>query len=148
MGRITRKPDPQTLDLFEIPHAAEPTPSSMDYRAPVSALVGQVLRAADCDRYEVAARASRLAGKEVSKYMLDAYAAEGREEYNLPLYIVPAIETACSSYELTRWLVGLRGGRMLLGKEVLAAELGKFESQRAQVTEQIMKLKKLMGEME
>ncbi|MCO6440531.1 MAG: hypothetical protein J5I81_05450 [Nitrococcus mobilis] len=142
------KRDEQTFDLFEIPHAQEPIPSSMDYRAPVSALVGQVLRAADCDRYEIAAQVSRLAGKEVSKYMLDAYASESRIDFNIPLWLVAPLESVCNSCQLSNWLVQMRGGRMLLGREVLNAELGKFEQQRAQITEQITKLKKLMGEME
>lgn len=147
MGAVKHKPDGQTLDLFEIPQAAAPIPASMDYRAELSHLVGEMLRAAEGDRFETSARASRLTGKEVSKYMLDAYSSESREEYNLPFYLVPSLETACSSYLLTNWLVGLRGGRVLMGREVLNAELGKFEQQRAQITEQIHKLKQLMGEM-
>ena len=140
--------DPLTLDLFEVPTPAAPLPAGMDFRAQVSALVGQVLREADGDRHEIAARMSRLTGLDVSKYMLDAYASEGRETFNLPAYLIPALETACTTHVLSTWLAGVRGGRLLIGRETLNAELGKLESQREQLARMIRELKKVMGELE
>lgn len=140
--------DTVTLDLFEVPQPAEPVPSAMNYRAQISGLVSKVLANAEGDRFEVAAACSRLTGHDVTKYMLDAYSSEGRDTFNLPMWLVPALEEACHTHLLTNWLVATRGGRMLLGREVLTAELGKLERQKEEAGRMIKELKKLMGELE
>jgi hypothetical protein len=138
--------DARTPDLFEVPQPAAPLPAAMDYRAELSALVGAELREADGDRHEIAARMSRLAGHDVTKYMLDAYTSEGRETFNLPLWLVPSLEEACQTHAITNWLVGVRGGRLLLGRQVLEAEMGKWERQREQAARMVRELRKIMGE--
>lgn len=143
-----RTRDTQTLDLFEVPQPAEPIPASMDYGVAVARMVGDTLKEADCDRFEVAARMSRLTGREVSKYMLDAWSSEARDAYNIPFYLVPVLETACSTHRFTNWLAGIRGGRLLIGREALNAELGRLEHARAQAAQKIRDLKKLMGDVE
>lgn len=141
------KRDPFTRDLFEVPQPVTPVPGGMDYRAQVAALVSRILKAADADdRYEIAARMSRLTGKEISKYMLDGYTSEAREEFNLPLWLVPALETACSTHDLTNWLVATRGGRLLIGREALTADLGRLEKQKIEIDRLIKELKKRMGD--
>lgn len=136
--------DEITPDLFAVPHAAAPIPGSMDYRHDVAHLLAAMLATSGEDRYEIASRASRLAGKDVSKYMLDAYTAESREEFNIPLYLVPALETACASHKLTAWLAELRGGRLYVGADVLAAELGRIERQRQALQGQIRTIKQTL----
>lgn len=135
---------PTTGDLFEVPVAAAPLPGSMDFRGTLSHLVGEMLRSAGVDRHAIAAACSRLTGKDVSKYMLDGYAAESREEFNLPLWVVPALETACSSHDLTNWLAGVRGGRLLIGREALSAELGRITRQKQELADQERALKDQM----
>lgn len=142
-----RVKDTQTLDLFEVPQPAEQLPASMDYGVLVAHMVSDVLRNADCDRHEVAARMSRLTGKEISKYMLDAWSSESRDAYNIPFYLVAVLETACSTHQFTNWLAGIRGGRLLIGREALNAELGRLEHARAQASQKIRDLKKVMGEL-
>ena len=143
-----RKPDPFTGDLFEVPQPADPIPAALDYRAQVAHLVAEALKQADQDRFDIAADMSRLTGREITKYMLDAYASEGRETFNLPLWEVPALEQAAHTHVLTNWLVGVRGGKLLIGREALNAELGKLERLRDQAARQIRDLKKRMGEVE
>lgn len=140
-----KRRDSLTLDLFEVPQPPAPLPGSMDYRPVISHLVGDLLKAADGDRFEIASRMSRLTGREVTKYMLDAYSSEAREEFNLPLWLVPALEVACANHDLTNWLAGVRGGRLHLGKDVLNAELGRLEKQREEITRFIKELKRRMG---
>ncbi|MFP4273376.1 MAG: hypothetical protein ACLFRH_10110 [Halothiobacillaceae bacterium] len=136
------------IDLFPVPEAAPRVPGTMDYRQQVAHLVSEVLKRSSHDRYGLSAEISRLAGKDVSKNMLDAYASDAREDHNLPLYLVPAIETVCDSHCLTNWLVGVRGGKLLIGREALNAELGKLERARDEAGKRIRQLKQLMGEME
>lgn len=140
--------DSLTLDLFEVPQPAAPLPASMNYRSQVSEMVSHLLKVAEGDRFEIAARCARLTGINVSKMMLDAYSSEGRDTFNLPFWLVPALEQACKTHVLTNWLVATRGGRMLLGREVLTAELGKWERQKEEAARVIKELKKMMGESE
>lgn len=143
---MARAKDNLTLDLFEVPQPAAPLPGGMDYRAVVSGLIAEVLRASGVDRHEIAARCSRLTGKDITKYMLDAYTSEAREEFNPPLWLIPALEIACGTHYITNWLVATRGGRMFVGRDALNADLGKLERQRIEIEQLIKKLKKQMGE--
>jgi hypothetical protein len=145
---MARKRDTQTLDLFEVPRPAEQLPASMDYGATVSHMVGVILKDADGDRLEIASRMSRFTGKDVSKYMLDAWSSESRDAYNLPFYLAPVLEAACSTHMLTNWLADMRGGRLLIGRDALNAELGKLERLREDAAKKIRELKKVMGELE
>lgn len=121
-------------DLFaEIPRPAPSTPASMDHRTQVAHLVSEALDGArridpDADRYAVAAQVSRLVGKEVSKSMLDGYTAESRDAFNVPFYMIPALETACGTTALTEWLCGLRGGVLVLGPAAIDAEIGRLQN--------------------
>lgn len=130
-----KRRDSLTPDLFaDIPRPAPASPASMDFRTQVASLISRMVAAAhandaDLDRYGIAAATSRLAGKEVSKAMLDGYTAESREAFNLPLYLVPALETACNSTLLTDWLAGVRGARLLLGPEALDYEIGRLRTE-------------------
>ena len=135
-----------TGDLFAIPRPAASVPGSMDFRAEVSALLGDMLahaRAAGLDRYEVASRASRLAGRDVSKAMLDGYTSGSREEFNCPLWVAPVLEIVCSSTALGEWHGAKVGGQLLLGAATLDAEIGRLESERAHAGEQLRALKDL-----
>ncbi len=145
---MRRARDTATLDLFPVPEAAPELPGTMDFRGQVAHLVSEMLRRAPHDRFDVAARMSRLTGKDVSKNMLDAYASDAREDHNLPFYLIPALETVCESHALTAWLADVRGGRLLIGREALNAELGRLERQRDEAAKRIKQLKNLMGEQE
>lgn len=141
--------DIATGDLFyDIPRAAPALPASMDFRPQLSHLVAEMLAEAQArdprlDRYEIAARASRYAGKEISKAMLDGYTSESRDNFNLPLWIVPAIESACESILLTDWLARIRGGRVLLGPDALDAEIGRMERMKSDAADQLKQLRDL-----
>jgi hypothetical protein len=132
-----RRRDRFSGDLFVVvPQPAASVPGSMDFRPVVAGILSEMLRTSGKDRHQVAAEASRLVGKDISKYMLDGYTAETRKGFNLPAYLIPSVETACGSHELTSWLAGVRGGRLLIGREALDAELGRIEKQMGELTDQ------------
>lgn len=138
--------DALTGDMFAVPRPAAQVPGSMDFRQPVTLIVGDMLKdahAAGLDRFEVAARASRLAGRDVSKAMLDGYTAESREEFNCPLWLAPVLEIVCSSTRLAEWHGAVVGGQLLLGAATLDAEIGRLERERQLTCEQIKALKSL-----
>jgi transcription termination factor NusB len=119
---------------------------AMDYRAAVASLTAGVLHATGLDRLEIAERMSRLAGREVSKYMLDAYTSEARDGFNLPLWLVPTLETACNTHDITNWLIAMRGGRPLISPEDFKAVIEGIEHQKAELDRLIRKFKKQVGE--
>lgn len=141
--------DTQTPDLFAVPQPAAPLPGAMDFRVQVCELIALMLDEAGFeDRWEAAAAISRLAGKDVSKHMLDAYCSPARDEYNAPGWLMPVIETACRSHRYSVWVAGVHGGRLYLGADALKAELGKKEHQRDALSAQIREIKKRLGEAE
>jgi len=146
---MTRRRDTASGDMFfDIPRPAPSLPASMDFRPQLSVLVGDMLTAAqasdpELDRYSIAARASRLAGKEISKAMLDGYTAESREAFNLPLWCVPALETACGSTLLSQWLAEIRGGRLVLGPAALDEEIGRLQGDREVIDDRLKELRDL-----
>lgn len=137
------KHDPFTGDLFDVPVAVNPLPHSMNYRAEMSALISVILKGHD--RHQVAADMSRITGLEVSKNMLDAYASEARETFNIPFYLIPVLEAVCQCYDAGNWLAKKRGAKLLIGREALNAELGKLEKQKENTAHRIKQLKKQMG---
>lgn len=141
-----KRRDSASGDLFAIPRTPAPLAGSMDHRSRLSALVGDMLRdaaGAGLDRYEVSTRASRLAGRDVSKAMLDGYTAESREEFNIPLWVAPVIETVCSSTALAEWHAAERGGRLMVGAATLDAEIGRLEREREVAGDRLKQLKEL-----
>lgn len=138
--------DSLTADLFEVPRPVAPIAASMNFSAEVSHLLSDMFAQAGMDRYQIAAEVSRLTGRECSKAMLDGYTSEARETFNVPAYLMPAIETVCRSHIFTLWLSDKRGARLLIGREALAAELGRLEGQKSQVADRIKAIKRVMGQ--
>lgn len=138
--------DDRTLDIFDVPQPVLAIPGHGNYAAQVSELVGELLKATDLDRYEIAARMSRLSGDDVSKNMLDAWASPARADHNLPFYRAALLEEVCASHLLTNWLVTQRGGRVAYGREALDAELGRLERVAADASRRARELKKILGD--
>ena len=85
---MARAKDLLTPDLFEIPERSPATPGSVNYAREIAAVMSQALKACPYDRIEVAARMTRLLGREVSLHILNAYTAESRQQH------VPSLEKA------------------------------------------------------
>lgn len=142
----SRRSNGQTGDLFEIPQPVKSLPGSMDFRTTVSELVSAMLaqaHQAGMDRHEVAAQASRLAGRDVTKNMIDGYTSPAREEFNCPLWLGPVLEVVCCSTPLAIWHAGVHGGRLVVGAETLDAEIGRLMREREQADTRLRDLKEL-----
>ncbi len=138
--------DDKTLDIFSVPQPVLSVPGLGNYASQVSELVSEILKGSELDRYEIAARMSRLSGDDVSKNMLDAWSSPARTDHNLPLYRAALLEEVCASHVLTNWQVHLRGGRVAYGREALDTELGRLERVAANATRQARELKKMLGD--
>lgn len=138
--------DDKTLDIFAVPQPVISVPGHSNFAAQVSEMVSELLKSSELDRYEIAARVSRLSGDDVSKNMLDAWSSPARSEHNIPLYRAPLLEEVCASHSLTNWLVHLRGGRVAYGREALDTELGRWERVAADATRKARELKRMLGD--
>lgn len=141
---MARTVDVRTGDLFEVPQAAPIVEGSQDWRGEISQLVSGMLAdaaAAGKDRHDVAAAMSRLSGHDISKAMLDGYASPARDTFNIPFVWAPVLEVACESIALTQWLVAKRGGKLLIGKEAINAEIGRWQRAQDEAARKVRDLK-------
>lgn len=134
---MTRARDMLTPDLFDsVPIAAPSTPGSMNYSREIAAVMSQALKACPFDRVEVAARMTRLLGKEITLAMLNAYTAESRETHNISLEKAIAFDAATEGYALLNLYASKRGCRTMVGKDALLAELGRIDQEKAELARQ------------
>lgn len=137
-----RKRDDITLDLFEIPQPASGA-GSLACRAEIAGLMSEILKTHD--RYTVAADMSRLLGREVTKFMLDAYTAESRETHMPPIDTAMAFDMATNGFVLISLYAQKLGAKVVVGREAIDAEIGKLERQRQEVSDRIKSLKNMSG---
>ena len=140
-----RTRDKLTLDLFTVPLAAAPLPGNLDIDMELRSALSDALKHADLDRYQTAAEMSRLTGRDISKYMLDAYTAESRSDHNFPFRYAAAFEVATGSFCLTNLLANARGCKVLVGKEALLAELGRIDQMEEELKQQKAAIKRHLG---
>lgn len=134
--------DRRSGDLFDAPpRPAAEIAGAFDHRATIAHLLAEMFARSGLDRYAIAANASRLAGKDVTKAMLDQYTSEAREEFNAPAWLMPALEAACATHAYTEWLAAQRGGRVLWGDETLHHDLSRLERIREEAEVRIRALK-------
>jgi len=141
---MARTRDRLTLDLFQVPEPQPATPGNLDLDVPLREALSDALKHCDKDRWQVAAEMSRLTGREISKYMLDAYTAESRTDHNFPFRYAAAFEVVTGSYCLAQLLAQARGCQVLVGEEALLAELGRIEQMEAELKQQKAALKRYL----
>lgn len=145
--RVKRHQGGYSGDLFAIPRPASTLPGTMDFRPAVSSLIATMLdeaRHVGIDRHSVAANASRLSGKDVTKNMLDGYTACAREEFNCPLWLAPVLEVVCCSTVLTSWHASVHGGQVSVGADAMHAEVGRLIRERELVDCRLREMKDLL----
>ena len=141
--------DTLTLDLFEVPVPTAPMPGALNFNRVLHHLISDILKSSTRSRVEIAARMVELTGDAtISHHSLNAWSAESREGWRFPLEYLPAFEVACETTVLTAWIASVRGGKVLLGKDSLDAEIGKLERLKEDAARKIKQLKHAIGEME
>lgn len=140
--------DVLTRDLFEVPVELSPTPGALDCSETVRRVLGDLIKKAPHSRQEIAEQMSVLTGKEISEHSLDSWTADSRKGWRFPLEYLPAFEVATETHELTSWMADLRGCRVLVGKDVLDAEIGKLERVKENAGRRIRQLKDVIGGMQ
>lgn len=108
---------------------------SCDISQRLKELISEGLRQCNFDRYEAAARMSRLVGHEVSKSQLDSWTAESKESYRFPAEYLPAFVRVTGYKEPLRVMAELVQCYLLESEEALLAELGKIDCQKRELTQ-------------
>lgn len=127
---MNSRPDLCTGDLFAaIPRTADFQSAAMDLKVRIAHAMGRAMKNCPHDRYEVASRMSRILGRDVSKNMLDAYAAASKDTHIPNLAFCIAFDAATGQRELLNLSAALLGCTVLVGEEALRAELGQIELQ-------------------
>lgn len=130
---MARARDLLTEDLFPVPIAPAPTGGSLDYATELRFVLSEAIKKSPLSRHEIAARMSELTGQEITKATLDAWTAESRTPWRFPFEYAAAFEAACITTGLQELLGRKRGSRILVGEEVLLAELGRLEKDEAEI---------------
>jgi hypothetical protein len=142
---MSRAPDHLTGDLFEVPVPTEPLPGAMDFSLQVRALMSDAIKASPRKASDIATIMSELTGRKITEHMLHAWTAPSREAWRAPLEVIPAFEVACGTHLLVAWHAAVHGGKLLIGREALNAELGRLQRQQDETSARIKLLRKQMG---
>jgi hypothetical protein len=143
---MTRRSDTLTADLFEVPMPASSLPGALEFGLAIRSLLLEAIKASPLNAHHLAARMTELTGTPVTEHQLHAWTAPSRESWRFPLEYLPAFEAACETHSITAWLASTRGGRLLVGREALNAELGRLERVRDEAGRKIKQLKGVMGD--
>lgn len=143
---MPRRQDTLTADLFAVPVPAATVPGAMDYSLAIRKLMSDAIKDSPLNAREIAARMSELTGQTITEHQLHAWTAPSREAWRPPFEFIPAFEVACETHVMSAWLADVRGGRLLVGREALNAELGRLERLRDEAGKKIKQLKTAMGE--
>lgn len=126
-----------TADLFG--DARQVQAGSLACSVEIAHTMSQAIKAAHQERQisreEVGLRMSRYLDRNVSLAMINAYTAESRESHNLSLERAIAFDHATESFALLELHARKCGAKVLMGRDVLLAELGRVELEKRDLAE-------------
>lgn len=139
------KRDPHTVDMFlDMPPRPVTAPGGLSCRSEIANAMSEALKGHD--RYDIAAKMSRLLDRDISKHMLDAYTAESREDHIPPLDTAIAFDLAIESSVLADLFARKIGAKLATSRDAMDAKLGQLERMRDEAAKQIKAIKKAIGE--
>lgn len=139
-----RKPALNTAQMaftFDAPRpdVSEGALSGMDRL--VASGVAAILKEDPRSRFEVAGQVSALMDADISKLMLDAYASESRDGHNISLARFLGLVVATQRFDVLDALLRQVGCAVVVGEEILLAEIGHLETQRRVIDQRLKSLK-------
>lgn len=146
--------DPRQMSLLDLLQQAKhlrPEPEAqegeLNVQPALSHTMSRAIRASGLDRYEVAARMSRLLGWEVTKSMLDSWTAESKEQHRPPAEVLPAFCVVTGCREALQILTDAAGLFCLPGPDALRAEVQKLREDEQRIAAQRRKRELFLKEM-
>jgi hypothetical protein len=135
MSKKRHNIDQLELDLYKTFETlerirTETVGGSFNVHLQIKSIVTETLKACPMSRFEVAAGMSELLGVEVTKFMLDTWTAESKEDHRFPLEYAPAFCRVTGDYRLLRFICETAGCYMVEGEEILLTEKGRLQKMR------------------
>lgn len=123
---------------FDPPTPAQASADLAGFERLIAAKVARALKDDDRSREVIAAEMSDLlGGEEVTRFMLDAYASEAREQHNISAGRFLALIAVTGRFDLLDAATRRIGAAVLVGEELLAAHLGHLKAQERNLRERI-----------
>ncbi|HUO23667.1 MAG TPA: hypothetical protein VMU59_14215 [Caulobacteraceae bacterium] len=136
--------NPQQLGFdFETPAGVAGEGSLANLERKIASAVGRILKDDPRSRFEIAGGVSALLEDDVTKMMLDAYAAEAREGHNISFARMLALIAETQRFDILDSLLHLIGCKLVVGEEVLTVEMGHIQVLLDQLQERQRVLKKV-----
>ncbi len=126
----------QLVFTFDAPKAAQAEADLAGLDRMVAASVGRALHDDRRTRHEIAGAMSALLANDTTKSMLDAYAAEAKEAWNISVHRFLALIAVTARYDILDALVRRIGAAVLVGEEIHTAQLGHIDRQIAELKAQ------------
>lgn len=136
----------QLAFAFEAPRPATHAAALAGMDARVARTVGEILVTAAANgkpREIVAAEMSVLLEDEVTKAMLDAYSAPGKENHNISFTRMCALIAVTNRFDLLDRELREIGASVLVGEEIYTARLGHLKSQIAELTAELRAVERM-----
>ena len=111
--------------------------------AALRALIAQALKNTPLSRYEVAASMSEILGVSITKEQIDAWAAESKKKWRLPVVYLHAFCEATGDYAIVQYLAEQCGGYFVMGEDALDLALGRIDESMRQLKERQRTLRAL-----
>lgn len=130
-----RTRDDRQVDIIEmierLGRTVQPEPASMNVDLRLRAVLSEAIRRFAGDRYELAARMSRLLGAEVTKAQIDAWTADSKEHsHRLPAAYLPAFCAALGDWSPLRLLAETGGKTLDTDPHVnIAKQIGQLDAE-------------------
>jgi hypothetical protein len=119
----TQQPD-QFIFTFDAPEPATNAADLAGLDRMIAASVARALRDDSRTREDVAWAMSELLGEEVTRFMLDAYASEARDNHNISAGRFFALIAATSRHDILDHVLRRIGAAVLVGEEIATARAG------------------------
>ncbi|PKP93167.1 MAG: hypothetical protein CVT77_06450 [Alphaproteobacteria bacterium HGW-Alphaproteobacteria-16] len=118
---------------FDPPAPARAQGSLAGLGREIAATVAVMLKEDGRSRFELAGKVSELLDDDVTKGMLDAYASEARENHAISAERLLALVAVTDRHDLLDRLMRRIGATVLVGEQILTAELGHIDRQIAEL---------------
>lgn len=105
--------------------------------------VSHALKDDDRSRDEIAGAVSAMLDQPVSKFMLDAYASEARDQHSIGVDRFLTLIAVTNRYDLLDALVRRIGATLLVGEEIYTARIGDIETRIARLQDELKAAKRL-----
>lgn len=125
-----------------------PTEGSLDVAERLRLALVLALKTCPLSRWQIAGKMSELLGREVSKFMLDAWTAESKEGHRFPAEYLPAFCVATSDNSPLAMLAQAAGMFALPGPDALRAEIKRLDEEERKVRAEKRRREAFLKEME